>query len=124
MKLAEAMAELEGMGTAQNVKVYKRHGCGDNVFGVSFANLNLLKKRIKVDHGLAGELWQTGNSMIADSARITSSAAEKWLKDIDYYLLADLFAGLVARSPAADAKLKKWMASKKEYARQTGYGIL
>ena len=33
----------------QNIKVYKRHGGGENVFGVSFANLNLLAKKIKTD---------------------------------------------------------------------------
>jgi 3-methyladenine DNA glycosylase AlkD len=125
------MAQLEKLGTAQNVKIYKRHGSGDNVFGVSFANLNALQKRIKVDHALAEQLWETGNAdarslaiLVADAEAVTAAWAEKWLKDIRYYLLADLYGGLVARSRVADAKMKKWMASKKEYVRQAGYVAL
>lgn len=131
MTFSEVMAELEELGTAQNVKVYRRHGAGDNLFGVSFANLNKLKKRIKIDDELAEQLWETGNTdaqtlaiMIADPARFTSARAERWLKTIDYYLLGDLFSGLIARSKIADAKMKKWMKSRKEYVRQVGYGVL
>ena len=46
MKYQEVMHKLKSMGTTQKVKVYKRHGSGDNLYGVSFANLRKLKKRI------------------------------------------------------------------------------
>ncbi|NPD88104.1 MAG: hypothetical protein HGN29_05255 [Asgard group archaeon] len=39
MELNEVMDELERQGIAQNVKIYKHHGSGDNDFEVSFANL-------------------------------------------------------------------------------------
>lgn len=38
MDYATAMAQLKKMGTAQNTKVYGRHGAG-KMFGVSFANI-------------------------------------------------------------------------------------
>jgi 3-methyladenine DNA glycosylase AlkD len=119
------------MGTAQNVKVYKRHGAGENLFGVSFANLNKLKRQIKVDHELATELWKTGNTdamslatMIADPTEITSASADDWLKSVSYGLVADLLAGVVAKSKHGLSKFKKWSKSKKEYTRQCGYGVL
>ena len=56
MTYAEAMEQLEAMGTAQNRKVYRRHGIGEDLFGVSWANLGKLKKQVKVDHDLAQEL--------------------------------------------------------------------
>ena len=49
MNYTETMAELKKTGTAQNIKIYKRHGAVGNMFGVSFANLGKLKKKIKVD---------------------------------------------------------------------------
>jgi len=49
------------MGTAQNKKVYARYGAGENIFGVSFANLKILTKKIKKDHALAVRLWESGN---------------------------------------------------------------
>ena len=51
--VAGTLKELETLGTAQNRKIYRRHGAGGNLFGVSFANLNALKKGLKTDHALA-----------------------------------------------------------------------
>jgi len=51
MTYTQVMTELKKMGTSQNIKIYKNHGAGDNLFGVSFANLKLLQKKIKIDHG-------------------------------------------------------------------------
>jgi len=131
MEFAEVYSELQKLGTAQNVKVYKRHGAGDNLFGVSFADLKKLKKRIKTDHSLASKLWESGNSdarslalMIADPKALTSSEAENMLNDIDYYIHADLFSELIAKSPLASKNMIKWMKSKKEYPRQCGYDVL
>jgi 3-methyladenine DNA glycosylase AlkD len=131
MKAKEVMQQLKKLGTAQNVKVYKRHGAGDNLFGVSFANLNNLKRQIKVDHDLAQELWQTGNSdamtlalMIADPTRFAATSADRWLKDISYPMLADMFGGVIAKSKHGLSKHKKWSKSKKELTRVCGYAVL
>jgi 3-methyladenine DNA glycosylase AlkD len=131
MTYTQTMTALKKMGTAQNVKVYKRHGAGENLFGVSFANLKALAKKIKVDHELALRLWDSGNvdartlaTMVADASAINGALAQRWIKDVDYYLLADCVAGAVAKSPVAEAKMKAWMASKKQYVRQGGYSVL
>lgn len=127
----ETMAALKKMGTSQNVKIYRRHGAGETLFGVSFANLNKLKQQVGVDQDLADQLWASGNAdamtlaiLIAEPDAFTASQAEAWLKDIDYYLLADLFAGLMARSDLALAKTEKWTKSSQEYKRQCGYALL
>jgi 3-methyladenine DNA glycosylase AlkD len=131
MTYEQAMKELEKHGTAQNVKVYKRHGAGDNVFGVSFANLRAMQKKIKTDHELAQKLWVSGNSdarslaiLIADPKKLTLKEADSWLKDINYYLLSDLLAGLVAKSDFATEAIAKWTKSKKEFIRQCGYNLI
>jgi len=131
MTYKQTMTALKKMGTAQNVKVYLRHGAGENVFGVSCANLKTLAKKIKVDHDLALQLWDSGNvdartlaTMVVDKSAINGALTEHWIKDVDYYLLADCVAGAVARSPVAEAKMKKWMKSKKQYIRQGGYCVL
>src|SRR6185503_19234980 len=77
MGLAETMRALEKAGSAQTRKTYLRHGAQEPLFGVSFATLKTLVKKIGVDHELALELWDTGNSdarvlamKIADPAQI------------------------------------------------------
>jgi hypothetical protein len=43
MKYGEIMLQLKLMGTAQNRKVYARHGVTRDMYGVSFAHLGKLK---------------------------------------------------------------------------------
>lgn len=131
MDLQSVMAELKAKGTSQNVKVYKRHGAGDDVFGVSFAELKKLKRKIRVDHSLAEQLWETGNSdarslatMIADPDEVTPTLATQWMKDVDYYLHGNEVAEVVARSAVGMSKMRQWRKQKSEFARATGYGIL
>ena len=50
----KVLQQLKALGTAQNRKVYARHGAGENLYGVSYANLGKLHKQIKVDHGETG----------------------------------------------------------------------
>ena len=47
MNLEETLNELKHFGTEQNRKVYRRHWVGDNQYGVSFANLKAIRKKIK-----------------------------------------------------------------------------
>ena len=51
MKCAEVLETLRSLGTAQNVKTYRRHGAGENLFGVSFANLAQRIGKVDVEHG-------------------------------------------------------------------------
>lgn len=57
MNYREIIHQLKNYGTAQNRKIYARHGADpENLFGVSFANLNILAKKIKPNHKLAKKL--------------------------------------------------------------------
>lgn len=131
MTFEETMQTLKSKGTAQNVKIYKRHGAGDTLFGVSFAELTKLRKKIKVAHDLSVELWATGNTdaqtlalMVADPEQLKPGVADAWLREISYDLLAGYLAQLVARSPIAESRLNKWTGQKKEYVRSCGFALL
>lgn len=131
MTFDETMSALEQMGTEQNRKTYRRHGAGRVLFGVSFANLNRLMRRIKCDHTLAEQLWATGNTdaqtlalMIADPDQLTSSQADAWLKSITYSLLAEYLAALVVRTDFVLTKIRRWTDQKKEMNRACGYALV
>src|SRR3990172_2622277 len=105
MTETDVMKQLESLGTEQNRKVYRRHGVGDNMYGVSYANLGKLKKRIKVDHDLAQKLWATGNhdarilaTMIADPEQTTDKLLESWARDLSNYVLTDAFSAFAAQT--------------------------
>ena len=98
---SEMMKELMIWTSAQNVKVYRKHGAGGDLYGVSFADLRRLARRIKTDHVLALELWESGNldarllaAMIADPEELTPATVDSWIEDVDYYVLCGELAEL------------------------------
>jgi len=103
MTLDDVMGELERLGTEQNRKTYRRHGVSEPLFGVSYAHLGALQKRIKTDQALAEALWATGNAdartlatMIADPSRFTLAQLDAWLKSARYHGLVDGLTSHVA----------------------------
>ena len=130
MTLAETLKELEALGTAQNRKIYRRHGASEKLFGVSFANLNALKKRLKTDHALALALWKTGNDdarflaiMIADPARMTDRVLNDWARGLNGCLVST-FPGFVGRTPLARKKMEDWIDSATEWTSCAGWALL
>ncbi|MGH9833161.1 MAG: DNA alkylation repair protein [Blastocatellia bacterium] len=131
MTLQEVMKQLEAWGTAQNRKIYARHGASANMFGVSFANLYKLQKQIKVDHGLAQQLWETGNSdaqvlatLVADPQAMTDRQSEEWVKNLSGYGLTEMFGRFLVKSPLARKKAEKWHKSKSEWIASAGWIIV
>lgn len=131
MDYKETMKILEEMGTAQNRKIYTRHGVSEEMFGVSFGNLKELKKRIKKDHELAQQLWASGNhdarnlaTMIAAPKQVNEALLNAWVHDLDNYVITDSFVGLVAQTQYAQDKAIEWMPSKKEFVARTGWHLL
>ncbi|WP_437283234.1 DNA alkylation repair protein [Sorangium sp. So ce375] len=132
MDFTEVMRELERLGTEQNRKVYRRHGMTDPLFGVSFAHMNALEKRIKRDHELAEALWATGNGdartlavAIADPGRFTWDKLEAWLGGLRSPLLIDLLMKRVAlQTPFARDAMARWTASDDEWIGRAGWTLL
>ena len=131
MNAKQVLGKLKAMGTAQNRKVYGRHGVTGPMFGVSYANLGKLAKQLKTDHALAVELWDSGNhdarvlaTKIADPSALTAGRIEAWKRDLDNYVLTDALAGLVAHSPHAKKKMEQWTKAKGEWAGQAGWGLV
>ena len=132
MDYSEVMAKLKTLGTEQNRKIYQRHGAGKKLFGVSFANLNRLKKQIKTNHEIAARLWATSNTdaqtlaaLIADPAKMSKSDLDRWLKDIQYYMLIDVFVtNLVSKTSHAKSRMEKWAKSKDEWIGRAGWQLL
>jgi 3-methyladenine DNA glycosylase AlkD len=131
MTCEELMRQLEAFGTAQNRKIYGRHGVSGEMFGVSYRDLGALKKKIKTDHELALELWDTGNHdarvlamMIADPAKFDSKLADAWIKELDNNVLADAFASFVGKTDAGRKRMERWAGSKDEWTGAVGWKVL
>ncbi len=131
MTLAEAMSALEKAGSAQTRKTYARHGAVGPMFGVSFATLKALLKRIGVDQELALVLWDTGNLdarnlavKIADPAQMKPSDLDRWAKAPNAGACGNYVAYLAAESPHARAKSDAWLAAPDEPRRCVGWSLV
>ncbi len=132
MLFDDVMTELEAAGTEQNRKTYRRHGAPEPQFGVSFAKLGELRKRIKLDHALAERLWASGNSdarflaaMVADPARMSPAALDAWVESVRWHGLASYVAELAARTPHARDLAERWIARDgEELVGCTGWALL
>ena len=125
------LAELEELGTAQNRKVYARHGVGEPMFGVSFAHLRKLGKKLRHDHDLARALWASGNHdarvlalSVADPAQTDLGEIESWAGEVDNYVLIDEFAAFVAATPHFGACADDWPDRDGEWLASAGWSLV
>jgi 3-methyladenine DNA glycosylase AlkD len=130
MSADEVLATLKRLGKPQTAAIYKRHGSGDNVFGVLSSEIVKLRKTLKIDHALAMQLWKTANAearilalQIADPRKLSSSEADRLVQGSQSRFVGCYLSGLLARSPVAEEKMRAWMRSPQEFVRETGYGI-
>jgi len=127
----EVLQELRGLGTAQNRKVYRRHGVTGDAFGVSYANMAKLTKKIKTDHDLAQKLWSSGNhdarilaTFIVDTERMDKRLINSWAKDLSNYVITDAFVQAVSRTVFAQSKMEQWNKAKNEWIASAGWQLL
>ncbi len=130
MNVKDILAAFKTLGKPQTAAIYKCYDSGDNVYGVLTSEIAKIKKKIKVDHALAMELWNTRNAearilalLIADPARISRADADALVKDGSVRFLGCYLSDLFARCSDADATMRAWMKSKDEHYREMGYAI-
>jgi 3-methyladenine DNA glycosylase AlkD len=129
--LPQAMKALEAEGAAQTRKTYARHGAKEPLFGVSFASLAVLVKKIGIDHDLALALWDTGNFdarnlafKVADPARMTPTDLDRWARDTTVRMCAGYVSMLASERTDAVATATRWLAAKDEQRRCAGWGLV
>jgi 3-methyladenine DNA glycosylase AlkD len=131
MNAPDILQELESLGTAQNRKIYAKHEVIDPMFGVSYAHLDNLQKRIKKNHALASELWASGNHdarilamKIADPAQITPADVERWADDTNNYTLANAVASTVGKAVIDPALITQWTYAEDEWLARIGWSVV
>ena len=128
MTATTVLRELKSLGSEPTRKTYRRHGVTGEVFGVSYADFGRLKKRIKVDHGLAKALWASKihdarilATMVADPVQLEAAELEAWVRELDNYILTDAFARLTSDAPGARERAERWSASGDEWIARAGW---
>jgi 3-methyladenine DNA glycosylase AlkD len=139
MNLKEALAKLESLGDekrrAFNIKPAP-HGIPAGKlkqFGVAMGDLRKLAAKIKSDHALALELWNTGNIdaqllaiLIMKPKELSAKEVDKMVREARFNQVADWFnAYIVKEQPASDKETlrEKWMKDKDGWAARAGWNL-
>jgi len=132
MTAMKIVGELKSLGSDSIKKVLMKHGAREPFFGVKVEHLKKIQKRIKVDHKLALELYDTGISdamylagLIADDAQMTKKDLQRWLDQAYWYMLSEYTVPWVAAGSKFGHELAlEWIESKKEHIAAAGWTTL
>ena len=129
MTKTEVMKFLKSHGSEQIKNMYKKHGAREPFDGVKVSDLKTIVKKVKKDHALAMELYDTGNSdamylagLIAEPDKMTKAHLGKWLKGAYWYFLNEFTVPWVAsESDHGNELATKWIESKNEDTAAAGW---
>lgn len=129
MNLETTMQELEALGKERTKKIYMSNGAKEPVFGVTIGSMKPYVKQIKINQGLAEQLYATGNydamyfaGIIADPKAMTEEDYDRWMEQAYFYMISDyVVAVTLAESDIAQQVSDKWIASGEELKMSAGW---
>jgi len=129
MQLNEVMQRLEQYGNETTKQIYLNHGAKEPLFGVKIAELKKIVKKVKKNHALSLQLFETGNSdamylagLIADEQHIAKAELQKWAEKAYWYMLSEYtVAGVAAESRYGLELAQEWIKSDKENIASAGW---
>lgn len=131
MTLEEALARLKALGNESMRLQNKKHGAGDNQFGVLRGDIRNLAKEIKSDHELAMALWETENIdarllavLLLKPKTLSAEELDRMVRLANCAPVADwLNAYVVANHPDKETLRQKWMADEDPWAARAGWNL-
>ncbi len=129
MNVQEILAQLESLRNEARRAHNKKSGAPDNQFGVKLGDIRTLAKKIKTNHALALELWETGNveaqllaTLIMEPKTLSASEVDRLTRSTTCSQVADwLNSYVVAQHPEKDKLRDKWMKAKDCWAARAGW---
>jgi 3-methyladenine DNA glycosylase AlkD len=132
MTSAQIVDQLKSLGREPYKNILLNHGIVEPVLGVKVEELKKIQKRVKKDHALALELYDTGiydaqylAGLIADETKITPKDLRRWLaKASSGAVCAYIVATVAADGPHGWALAREWIDSPDERTAHTGWTTL
>lgn len=131
MTLKETLAQLESLGD-EKMQVYNaKNGAGENQFGVKLGDIRKLARKIKTNHTLALELWESGNSdaqhlatLLFETKKLSIEDIDRMVRSVAYSRVADWFIDYVVKQfPEKDLLRQAWMTDSDRWAARAGWSL-
>ncbi|MES2627668.1 MAG: DNA alkylation repair protein [Bacteroidota bacterium] len=131
MNLTQTLSQLEALGNETTRKHNLKFGAGNNQYGVKMGDIRALAKKLKTNHELAVELWQTGNidarylaCLIVDQKKLSLAELETMVRSETFPHVADcLYANVIKTWPESESFRQKWVDSDDKMLARAGWGL-
>ncbi len=131
MNVKEILAQLKSKGDEARLKHNIKAGAPQNQFGVKLGDLRAIAKKIKTDHQLALDHWDTGNveaqllaTLVIKPTAHSAHELDKLTRSTTCAQVADwLNAYVVAEHPEKELLREKWMKAKDHWAAGAGWNL-
>ena len=129
--LEKTLAQLEALGSDKVRAQNRRQGAGDNQFGVKLGDIRTVAAKIKADHALALDLWNSGNidarflaMLLIDPKELSADELDGMVRSVDFSRVADWLSSYVIRKhPDKEALRRRWMADDDPWAARAGWDL-
>lgn len=129
MTAQSILDELATLGKESTKKVLMKHGAKEPFYGVKVEDLKKIQKRIKKNHVLSLDLYDTGNSdamylagLIADEKQISKADLQHWVEGAYWYYLSEFTVPWVASESQFGWELAmEWIESEQENIASAGW---
>jgi 3-methyladenine DNA glycosylase AlkD len=129
--LKETLAKLEALGSERMRAQNRKHGAGDNQFGVLLGDIRKLAEKVRTNHELGIELWSTGNAdarflaiLIMRPKNVSPDDLEQMVRSVEFVGVADwLNSYIVKKHPAKETLREKWLRSKDRWLARAGWSL-
>jgi 3-methyladenine DNA glycosylase AlkD len=126
------IAALRHFGESRNIEGMERFGIrAKKVLGVSKPRMDELARKIRRNHTLALQLWETDihdarilAGMVAEKERVTAVLMDRWVRDFDNWDICDgTCCHLFVFAEPAWVKAFAWSGRKKEFEKRAGFAL-
>lgn len=131
MTLKETLSHLDALGDEKMRMHNRKRGVGENQYGIKMGDIRTVAKKIKTDHGLALELWDTENfearllaTLVMDIKKLSDTDINRLVKSVQETQLSDwLYSYVVKEYPGNEPLRKKWMTAKDKMLARAGWSL-
>src|SRR5579864_4436717 len=129
MTAKEVMHDLKKLGTDQIKKIWANHGVKGDFFGVKISDMKVIQKKIKHDHALSLQLFDTRNAdamyfagLISEPQKMSRAELQHWAEIADWHMLSECTVSWAAAESRFGHELAmKWIKSKPENIASAGW---
>ena len=129
--LKDTLKQLEALGNEKMRAQNKKHGTGDNQFGVRLGDIRKLAAKIKTNHELALALWETGNIdarllaiLLIKPKNLSAAEMDRMVRSATFAQVADwLNSYIVKKHPDKETLRQGWMAADDPWAARAGWSL-